>query len=298
MTASNRPQTLELFFANGRPDGMLTASVFNWTGHVLLAPRTQLPDALAREEAHNTGVYLLIGDTDSGSAKAYIGEGEYISYRIRSHDASKDWWTQVAFISSDGNRLNKAHAQYLEARLIEIARQIGKVELENGTNPTRPSLSEADRANMEAFLDYLLMVLPAIRIDCFLESRRTAPSLQPAPKSALEAVARFEMRTIKHGIEGRARLEGGEFIVEAGSVAKSSWRESSNHIYRRLFEELIQTGVLAPIEQDRRVFTTDYAFRSPSAAAAVLNGRASNGQEAWRVPGSSETYREWEARRI
>ena len=44
-------QSLELFFIDGRPDGMLTAEVFNWTGHVLMTPRTQLADALKRREA-------------------------------------------------------------------------------------------------------------------------------------------------------------------------------------------------------------------------------------------------------
>jgi hypothetical protein len=31
-------RSLELFFIDGIPEGMLTAEVFNWTGHVLMAP--------------------------------------------------------------------------------------------------------------------------------------------------------------------------------------------------------------------------------------------------------------------
>lgn len=54
--------TLELFFIDGKPDGMLTAEVFGWTGHVLVAPRTKLPDALKRKESSYTGVYILLGD--------------------------------------------------------------------------------------------------------------------------------------------------------------------------------------------------------------------------------------------
>ena len=56
--------TLELFFIDGKPDGMLTAEVFGWTGHILLAPRTRLPDALKRKESSFTGVYILLGDLD------------------------------------------------------------------------------------------------------------------------------------------------------------------------------------------------------------------------------------------
>jgi len=293
-----RPQTLELFYIDGRPDGMLTATVFNWTGHVLMAPRTHISEALARSEAGYTGVYILLGEVDGG-VRCYIGQGEDIGHRIKSHDTSKDWWTSVVFVVSNGNKLNRAHAQYLEARLIEIARSIGKSDLDNGTSPSRPSLSEADGANMEAFLEYLVMVLPALRIDVFLESRRSVrqPALPSEDRIAVEE-PRFELRTPKHGVDGKARLEGGDFIVEQGSVSRASWKESSQHIYRRLFEELVRSGVTAPHGDAHRIFTTDYAFKSPSAAAAVLNGRASNGQETWRLAGSSVTYREWEAAKV
>lgn len=35
-------RSLDLFFVDGRPEGMLTAEVFHWTGHVLRFPRIQL----------------------------------------------------------------------------------------------------------------------------------------------------------------------------------------------------------------------------------------------------------------
>ena len=162
----SRPEgrSLELYFIDGRPDGMLTAEVFNWTGHILMAPRTQIGAALIRKEAHFTGVYLLIGERD-GQPVAYIGEGDNISHRIKNHDINKDWWTSVVMVTSAANNLHKAHVQYLEARLVEIARSVGRVVLDNGNTPTRPSLTEAAQANMEGFLDYLRMVLPALRAD-------------------------------------------------------------------------------------------------------------------------------------
>ena len=118
-------RSLELYFIDGKPDGMLTAEVFNWTGHVLMTPRTQIAEALARKEARYTGVYLLLGDKE-GEPFAYIGEAEDISDRIRSHDARRDWWTTAVLVTSAANNLNKAHVKYLEARLVEIARSIGK----------------------------------------------------------------------------------------------------------------------------------------------------------------------------
>ena len=83
-------RSLELYYIDGRPDGMVTAELFNWTGHVLLFPRTQLSEALARTEASYAGVYLLLGD-QNGEPLAYVGEGEDIGARIRQHDVRKEW---------------------------------------------------------------------------------------------------------------------------------------------------------------------------------------------------------------
>jgi len=108
MSMSTVGRSLELFFIDGRPDGILTAEVFNWTGHVLMTPRTRIADALNRTEAAYTGVYVLIGERD-GEPLAYIGESDNIRDRIKNHDAKKDWWEQAVLITTAANNLNKAH---------------------------------------------------------------------------------------------------------------------------------------------------------------------------------------------
>lgn len=293
----NDGRSLELFFIDGKPDGMLTAEVFNWTGHILMAPRTQIGDALARKEARHTGVYLLLGERE-GQPVAYIGEGDDISHRIKNHDINKDWWTNVVMITSAANNLHKAHVQYLEARLVEIARSVGRTTLDNGNAPGRPTLSEAARANMEVFLDYLFMVLPALRVDVFLENVRpaSAPANDGVP---VVGVSRFELVSRRHSLRATAVLEEGDFIVEAGSQARSGWEgEGSEHTpYARLHAELVQTGVLKE-EGDHRIFVQSYAFKSPSAAAAVVVGRPANGQREWKVIGTNMDYHQWEVSQL
>jgi hypothetical protein len=78
-------------------------------------------------------------------------------------------------------------------------------------------------------------------------------------------------------------------------VWKSKGREETS--YGRLFTELVQTGVLAE-HDDLRVFAENYAFKSPSAAAAVINGRPANGTIEWKLAGSGKTYKEWEAEKL
>ena len=102
------PLTLELHFIDGLADGMLTAEVFGWTGHILVTPRTRISEALKREESNFTGVYILIEDQEE-VPKIYIGESEVVASRIKKHDTRKDWWTKAIIITSEANKLHKAH---------------------------------------------------------------------------------------------------------------------------------------------------------------------------------------------
>jgi hypothetical protein len=274
---------------------MLTAEVFNWTGHVLMTPRTRISAALSRKEASFTGVYLLLGEQE-GEPTVYMGEGEDIGERIRNHDTKKDWWTTAVLVTSTANNLNKAHVKYLESRLVEEARATRRFKLDNGNTPPRPGLSEAAQSNMEAFLDYLFMVLPALRVDTFITNTR--PSLQPSLSGAVASTPRFKLIAKKNKIDATALLKDGDFIVEAGSTARQKWIGAGHTTgYALLYEELRKTGILDDLG-DHCVFTQNYAFTSPSAAAAVVLGRSANGTTEWRVDGEAIDYKGWEERQI
>lgn len=285
-------RSLELFFIDGKPDGMLTAEVFNWTGHILATPRTQISDALKRKEASFTGLYILLGEKDS-EPLAYIGESEDIAARIRNHDAQKDWWDKAIFITSSANNLHKAHVKYLESRLVEKARDIARIKLENGNFPSKSSLSEAAQNNMESFLDYLLMVLPALRIDMFLD--KTRPTTQSEDLNQKVKKPIFITQSKKLGLNARAILDGSDFIVQAGSIGRLEWigDSSDKTSYSKLYKELCETGILE-IQKNKRVFTEHYAFSSTSAAAAVIYGRSANGPETWKLENDGKSYKQWE----
>jgi hypothetical protein len=287
--------TLELFFIDGKPDGMLTAEVFGWTGHILVAPRTRLPEALKRKESYHTGVYILLGELKEESL-AYIGEGENIANRIKSHDAKKDWWTRVVLITSAANNLHKAHAQYIEARLVQEGMSAMNSKLENGTNPALPSLSEAARANMEAFIDQLLMVLPAIRVDLFTSKAKPDKSHALTQSQTAKESPVFELTLKREGIKATAVLEDGEFVVQKGSLARAKYMgdRSEKSYYWKHHDRLVEQGILAD-QGKHKIFTQSYAFLSTSAAGAVCNGRSTAGPTAWRVKGTGQTYKDWEA---
>ncbi|MEJ1993136.1 MAG: GIY-YIG nuclease family protein [Maritimibacter sp.] len=284
-------RSLQLYFIDGQPDGMLTAELFNWTGHVLHFPRTRLGEALARKEANHTGVYILVGSTEDGPL-AYIGEAENLAARIKNHASEKGWWDSATLITTAADSLHKAHVKFLEARLITQAKRAQNTPLENGNQPTGASLSEADAANMETFIENLMIILPAIRIDLFVDKARPSTSpTQPAEK----AVPRFSIKRPKIGVDATARLSNGEMVIESGSVVRAKWigKGSWDSGYRKIREGLIERGVIS-IEGDLARFTESFAFSSPSAAAAVVLGRASNGRIEWYIEDGSRTYADWE----
>lgn len=263
------PFSLKIFVADGDPDGLRLVERSNWIGKCVMFPRTIYPKIRARSEFQQTGVYVLLDDRDT----IYIGEGDPVRPRFEQHFAKKDFWTRAVFFVAGPGQLNKAHVQYLEAELVERARTAKKKTLENGNIPARPTLSEADIADMDVFLDNMLGLLPVLGIDAF--EKADASIIGP---SASELIAHGR------GVTARGRESTQGFIVVAGSQASKENTPSLTEHFGwicRLKEELVTKGVLAQ-NGETFVFTQDYVFTSPSTAGAVVLGRASNGRVDWK----------------
>lgn len=283
-------RSLELFFVDGKPAGIVTAEVFNWTGHVLRIPRTEIAKGLRREQASYAGVYLLLGEQD-GQPCAYVGEGEDVARRIKSHDQSRDWWNEVVIVTTLSNNLHKAHIKYLESRVVEKALTAGST-LQNGNTPPRSGLSEAARANMEEFLEMLDLVLAALGIGLMVDNRRAAP-----PREHIQQVETptFYLNGLKGTIRATADLIDNEFVVRRGSQARANWIGTPNS-YQKLHQELVRNGTIIP-EDGQTTFLSNFAFSSPSAAAGVILGRSTNGRSEWRLQ-DGRTYADWEAAQL
>ncbi len=286
-------RSLELFFIDGKPDGMLTAEVFNWTGHVLKIPRTRIKEALGRGEAGYTGVYILLGQVDD-EPLAYIGEAEDLGKRLRDHVKAKDWWDTAILVTSTANNLHKAHVKYLESRLVEIALAAKHVPLENGNQPPRSSLSESGTANMEEFLDTLMMVLPAIQVNMFVNKAIETQSVSRSDVSTDGVL--FQIISKKLKIDATAKLLNGEMVVLQGSIIRDEWVGKGNwdSASQKIRKTLLETGGIVKNGSETK-FTIDYSFSSPSSAACVVTGRPSNGRVEWKLKGTNTTYAEWEA---
>lgn len=295
-------KSVRLFLADGTPGGLLTAEIMNWTGHVVAAPRSDLASLLKRPEATRTGVYVLLGDDpDSlGGQKAYIGEGDDVSKRLYQHARSedqngKDFWDRAIVLTSKDTNLTKAHARYLESRLITLALQASRAKLTNGTTPPPIVLPEADVSDMEYFVEQAKIVLPVLGVNIFRSpTTATAVATSRVVDSRADSPV-FEMTLKKLGISATAREVDGEFAVLEGSGARLKWTGVEGHSYTSLRAKLEQDGTLTPSPDGSAMrFTRNHVFASPSAAAAIVAGRSANGRVEWMVQGTRRTYGQWE----
>lgn len=303
----NKGRTLKVFLVDGAPNGLLTAEIMNWTGHVITGPRSRLPELIQRPEAQRTAVYFLVGpDQGAGiGTQVYIGETDDAARRLAQHNkpedkGGRDFWERVCVVTSKDANLTKGHIKYLESRLITTAKASGRCELLNGTDPEYAGLPEADRSDMEFFLEQIQTLLPVLGYD-FLRDR---PKVQePVAGSDPEAGSRkaspeFVGDVKRYGITARGQEIDGEFVVFKGSKARREW-EGVEGSYTKLFNDLVRTGVLRPTSDGQHnEFTQDYAFASPSAAAAVVAGRAANGRIHWQVAQTGATYGHWAAEQV
>jgi hypothetical protein len=266
----SKPYSIKIFLPGGDPDGLRIIEKSNWSGAGLVVPRSLFGEGRQRRELSRTGVYVLLGPPEaSGLPRVYVGEGDPIRPRLEQHAAKKDFWTScIAFTSKDEN-LNKAHVQYLEARLIALAVQAKRCVLDNGNAPALPSMSEADAADAEGFLTEMLLCFPVLGLGVF----------------STATVAQARGRTLylrAKGVEAEGLETAEGFVVRAGSTAVKSEVPSCHAYLKELRAALVDNGVLKA-SGDGCAFTQDYVFSSPSTAAGVVLGRSSNGRVEWKT---------------
>jgi hypothetical protein len=267
-----RPFNIRIFVAEGLSDGLRFVEKSNWVGLGIVCPRGRYPQVKKRKEFSGSGVYILVGNEgDDDRPTLYVGEAETVRNRLDSHHANKDFWQQAIVFTTKGDPLNKAEVQYLEACLVELATENRRCRLDNSNAPNRPGLSEADKAEIQGYLDELLSLLPVLGIDAFERVEASSPSRRIYHLKAKECDAKgFETNT------GFAVLLGS---LARGSTVPSMKEHALSFFNRR--RQLIDDGVLLPCDEGLR-FSVDHEFPSCSQAAAVVLGRNANGRVEWK----------------
>ncbi|MEC8628445.1 MAG: GIY-YIG nuclease family protein [Pseudomonadota bacterium] len=286
-------RSVRIYLVDGSATGLITAEIINWTGHLLVGPRTRLDAALKREELKRTGVYLLYGDSgETELPLVYVGEGDDISKRLYSHtrDETKDYWERFIAVTSKDLNLTKAHVKYLESRLIAVLKDLKKSVVQNKTDPAFDRLPEADISDMETFLNELRLILPVVGVD-FLRKpntdRKQSDDLGASPDPE------FYVNHLRKGIAARAIETDGEFVLLKGSRGSLNEAQSFSEKLKSFRDAILESG--RAVKHDNGTFETteDISFSSPSAAAVFLFGTSRNGRSDWLLQGQGQTYGDW-----
>jgi hypothetical protein len=270
-----QPATIKLFLTDGKPAGIRTAEISNWTGKAIAGPHSELTQLLQREELLSPGIYFLTGvDADTDKPTHYIGEAESVTKRLKQHD-KREWNQVAAFVSKDEN-LTKAHIRYLEGALIILANQSNSVLVLNNAS-SGAKLPESDQAEMDVYLEKVLQLLPLLSLGGAIDAFKVIEG-ESSQSDAKQAESLLTC-TIK-GLTAKGKRSANGFVVFKGSQAVKEHREVSIRIAVKR-DEFIADGLLV-VNEDHLIFTKDYEFSSPSAAASIVCGGPSNGLTYWK----------------
>jgi len=162
----------------------------------------------------------------------------------------------------------------------------------NGNDPGGGKLPEADTADMETYFENVQLLLPTLGVSVF-----AAESIAAGGEYPVATELTLEMSW--EDAHAECAVRDGQFVVTAGSTARTKEVASLGVGSRALRKRLIETGVLVPAGQDGLLrFTQTYAFDSPSAAASVVAGTGLNGRAQWLVKGEDMSYKAWQERLV
>ena len=270
---NHRPQTIQIFLPGGDPRGIRVAEITTRIVRVIEIPRILLTNFLKMPEAHQVGLYFLIGDSEDGETPpVYIGQSGGLGERLSQHHKTKDFWNKALVVVSLTNNLTQTHALFLEWLSIKEAQQASRYALVNrndGGRPHTPAPLEADCHEISETARVLLATLGYPIFDSFTR-----------PVNEVEGREFFYCRG--SGTDGTGEYTSEGFVVLKDSKGRIKNVESiSGTSDERFREKLVESGVM--IKKDEMfVFTRDHLFASPSRAAAVLLGRSANGWMEWK----------------
>jgi hypothetical protein len=274
----SKGRLIRLFLVNGEGNGLRTVEISNMTIHTTIFPRQKLKDFIKRVEAEKPGVYILIG-SENYNVKVYIGEGDPVTPRLKSHVNNKEFWNEAIVFTSKDNYITKTQIQYIESELIDIARRSHSIELDNSNNPTKPNISEVDEAEVSQFIDAIKVILSSLGIDIF----------NNIDKSYGKEVEDDEMvySLNSKNITAYMKIVDYKYVVLEGSKAVKECAKSTSNRTIQKRNLLIEDKVLAEYENGCYVFKEDYIFNSPSGASDIILGASTNGRIMWTYNGKT-----------
>jgi len=185
------------------------------------------------------------------------------------HNKAKDFWNYAVVITSKSNTFTKSHVKYLEHISIKTANEIGRYETDNQSEPAKPYITESMEADLLDNFETIKILLATLGFPIFEEIR----------KSALKAKELLFCKGKNVTAQGEMINDG--FVILKGSKSNSTESRTDDVWVKGMRMKLLDNKILIASE-GALVFTEDFIFGSPSAAATAVLGRRANGWTAWK----------------
>ena len=154
-----------------------------------------------------------------------------------------------------------------------LATQAKRFDLENGTESSLPSLSEADVAEMEEFLENLKLLLSALGY----------PIMQEVISKEQKNIADLFLICKGKDAVATGRMTNDGFVVYKDSTATTDISKAVIERNQKVIEKLLSNKYLEKKDANLYVFVKDYVFNSPSVASDVVLGNSTSGWKKWKT---------------
>ena len=252
------------------------------------------------------GLYILLGKTEFGELKAYIGQTKDFQQRVRGHLATKPFWENALVFISNADRITSSEALYLEYLGIQKAIEVGTYNMEeNAQVPPMPPIAFGKRIEMDQFFEEIQVFLKFYGCPIFEKlgrkkrGTRAIPSPAPAPAPVPTPMPTppapeipkdslpykdFHFAIKKAGMSSTLRYypDQDKYVILSGSLITAfnapSLQPSIASFRNKVFSSssCTKNGDLYQLLED-----VEIPNGSPSAAAKFCAGTSRNGKTDW-----------------
>lgn len=263
---------VEMMMPKGEPNGLKIVKLAGWIGKAFVVPRKDISEIKEYNEASLPAVYFLFSEVEEDKPLVYIGQTDNLWRRLNQQNTYKENWN-VALIFTGQKDID---TRYLEDKAIEEATLAERYELDNKVVSPGSVLSDFAKASNDNFFDNMKFVVSLLGYSLF------------TPLIKEENVHEFYYLEDQKNKDAKGKgtlLDTGEFLVFKGSTARI--KETESFLKRKhgvnLRRKLLEIGVFEELsDKTAYVFTKDYNFATPSAAADTVMARSSNGWTSWK----------------
>lgn len=294
---------MTVFYPDGYPDGVVSITDATGSGKAVVFPRQSCLDVCRNPDYKDIFerpyIYVLWRPgTGNQKPMAYVGESPTASNRITRHyhDKNKAFWTRAVVYADKNGNMSTSH---IEGMLLQCAEDAKVCNLDNEKKRRNFNQGDADAAVTQIHLSGLTrFFLPLAGCDFFrlrdsavMERKPQVKIQTQKPASVVAVLERPELKLTvpRKGISAYGRETDEGFLVYKGSQAakkESSVLQKYNSLKRfiPMRQELRKDKTLVDDKGNSEVFlfSRDYLFTSPSAAAVVIMGANANGRTAWK----------------